>query len=83
MPTEKLIYEPVVLSIPISYPELTDPLDYRASEGARILAFLSQIVGLDPTFPLFLCSRAHGVLPGPFSSPICDGRFGIPAGGNV
>ena len=20
---------------------------------------------------------------GPFSSPICDGRFGIPAGGNV
>ena len=21
--------------------------------------------------------------PGPFSSPICDGRFGIPAGGNV
>ena len=64
MPTEKLIYEPVVLSIPISYPELTDPLDYRASEGARILAFLSQIVGLDPTFPLFLCSRAHGVLPG-------------------
>ena len=24
-----------------------------------------------------------GRAPGPFSSPICDGRFGIPAGGNV
>ena len=24
-----------------------------------------------------------GLPTGPFSSPICDGRFGIPAGGNV
>jgi hypothetical protein len=25
----------------------------------------------------------RGGTAGPFSSPICDGRFGIPAGGNV
>ena len=27
--------------------------------------------------------HARAMEAGPFSSPICDGRFGIPAGGNV
>ena len=35
--------------------------------------------------PAYLRSQGHGsgLMSGPFSSPICDGRFGIPAGGNV
>ena len=32
---------------------------------------------------LILFRRIGAIYPGPFSSPICDGRFGIPAGGNV
>jgi hypothetical protein len=32
---------------------------------------------------VLLSLTRSGVYPGPFSSPICDGRFGIPAGGNV
>jgi hypothetical protein len=63
MPKEKLIFEPVVLSIPVHYPELTDP-DSQVSEGARIRAFFSDIVGLDPTFPLLVSGQAHGILPG-------------------
>ena len=64
MPKEKLIFEPVVLSIPVNYPELTDPVDNQTSEGARIRVFFSDIVALDPTFPLLVSGRAHGVLPG-------------------
>ena len=71
MPKEKLIFEPVVLSIPVHYPELTDPA-CQASEGARLRAFFSDIAGLDPTFPLLVSGLAHGVLPG--SSAGGDGR---------
>ena len=77
MPKEKLIFEPVVLSIPVHYPELTDP-DCQASEGARLRAFFSDIVGLDPTFPLLVGGLAHGVLPGSSaggdSGSFCDLR---------
>ena len=72
MPREKLIFEPVLLDIPVNYPELTDPIDSQASEGARIRAFFSDIVDLDPAFPLILSGRAHGVLPG--SSAVGDSR---------
>ena len=72
MPYEKLIFEPVVLRVFIHYPESTDPIAYQASEGVRIRTFLSDIVDLDPAFPLILSGRAHGVLPG--SSAVGDSR---------
>jgi len=44
MPKEKLIFEPVVLSIPVNYRQLTDPIDYqrpRARGFARFFRILS------------------------------------------
>ena len=60
----------------------------------RFLAFLGNVdgalalVGINSAFRKIthaerrVCYIVY-VLAGPFSSPICDGRFGIPAGGNV
>jgi hypothetical protein len=61
--TDTLIFEPLILSIPIHYPDPTSQADLQSSEGARIALALDTIADLPPDFPLFIYGRAHGIMP--------------------
>jgi hypothetical protein len=71
--TDTLIFEPLILSIPIHYPDPNSQADpqtqfaqtqfAQSSEGARIALALDAITNLPPDFPLFIYERAHGNIP--------------------
>ncbi len=65
MSQETLIIEPIVESIPINWESAGKPARARLCEGNRIDAGLERICALDPTFPLLLSGRAHGLVFGP------------------
>jgi len=73
MLTDTLIFEPLILSIPIHYPDPVSRADPQtkfqqtkfpqSSEGARIALALDAITNLPPDFALFIYGRAHGNIP--------------------
>ena len=74
MYTDSLIFEPIVCSTMINYPELESQSGHSHSEGLRIAHALRALSNLKPDFPRFLFGCAHRIV-GPTSAGNGSGSF--------
>jgi hypothetical protein len=62
---ESLVTETIVENIPIHWQSANNSVRSRLCEGDRINDGLKLMCSLDPTFPLLISGRAHGLVEGP------------------